>query len=338
MKKTHLISLLMILSLAACKDNKKSDSVTETETIESTPHSDESSKESSNNKLAKEFSWDDLTRSNIDIGAYPYITAPKGMIIDKDQTESFEFDRLEMYDGSTFFVLEGKVERISIRMDGDKDWQQYLFDKSVSEYLKSIGATLIFEGKIPDELTQKWGEDPNAIYKHMHDFYAGDVVNEPIDLYVLKTADKKIGFQVSRHTIGVIELTNFEQTIEKITADDILDEINNKGYATLHINFDTGKSRIKAESYDVVNEIVKMMKANTDLKISIEGHTDNTGEGISNMKLSKNRAKSVLLALTDEDIDESRLVSEGFGQTKPVGDNTTEEGRSMNRRVELRKM
>ena len=174
----------------------------------------------------------------------------------------------------------------------------------------------------------------------MRQFYAGDVINGPISMYILKTADKKIGFQISSksRTIGVVEYQDFKQTIEKITADDILDEINNKGYATLHINFDTGKSRISPDSYDVVNEIVKMMKANTSLKISIEGHTDNTGNEESNIKLSKNRARSVLMSLTDENIDASRLKSEGFGQTKPIEDNTTEEGKAKNRRVELRKI
>jgi outer membrane protein OmpA-like peptidoglycan-associated protein len=286
------------------------------------------------------FSWEGIPESIIDIGAYPYITPPKGMIIDKNESKSYEFDKLEMYDGNTFFILDGKVERMRIAMDGDKKWQQYLFDKSISEYLKSIGAKLIFENQIPYELTQKWGDNPNAIYQHMHEFYAGDVVNGTISMYVLKTADKKIGFQISSksRTIGVVEYQDFKQTIEKITADDILDEIKNKGYSTLHINFETGKSRISPNSYDVVNEIVKMMKANTSLKISIEGHTDNTGDEESNMKLSKNRARSVQMSLTDENIDASRLKSEGFGQTKPIEDNTTEEGKAKNRRVVIRKI
>lgn len=341
MKRIHLISLLVIATLFACKDKKEGNINKEIETKENTTaNKDESIKESSNEKIIKEFSWEDVSESTVDIGAYPYITPPKGMIIDENGSKSYEYDKLELFDGNTFFVLDGKVERMSIVMDGDKEWQQYLFDKSISEYLKSIGAKLIFENQIPYELTQKWGDDPNAVYKHMHEFYAGDVVNGPISMYVLKTVDKKIGFQISSkyRTIGVVEYEDFKQTIEKITADDILDEINNKGYATLHINFDTSKSRIKADSYDVISEIAKMMKANTDLKISVEGHTDNTGNETSNMKLSKNRAKSVLMSLADEGIDESRLKSKGFGQTKPIEDNSTEEGKAKNRRVELRKI
>ncbi|MGB5818744.1 MAG: OmpA family protein [Saonia sp.] len=322
--------------LFACKNNKSDNTDKKTKEKEAAS----TSKKRLNEKEIKGFSWKNITESKVDIGAYPYITPPKGMVIDKTESKSYEFDKLELFDGNTFFVLDGKVERMSIVMDGDKEWQKYLFDKSISEYLTSIGAKLIFKGQIAYDLTQKWGDNLNDIYKHMHEFYAGDVVNGPISIYVLKTAKKKIGFQVSSNsrTIGVVEDKSFKQTIKKITADDILNEINNRGYATLHINFDTGKSRIKADSYPLVDEIAKMIKTHTDLKISVEGHTDNVGDEIFNMKLSKNRAKSVLTALIDKGVDESRLKSEGFGQTKPIEDNSTEKGKAKNRRVELRKL
>lgn len=336
MKRIYLIILLAITSLFACKEKKEGNIDQET----STSDKDESAEESSNEEVTKEFSWDDIPESTLDIGAYPYISPPKGMVVDSTESKSYEFDKLELFDGNTFFVLDGKVERMKIIMDGDKEWQQYLFHKSISEYLKSIGAKLIFENQIPYELTLKWGGTPNEIYNHMNKFYAVDVVNKPVSMYVLKTVDKKIGFQISSESksIGIVEYKDFKQTIEKITADDILDEINDKGYATLHINFDTGKSRIKAGSYDIISEIARMMKGNTDLKISIEGHTDDTGDETANMKLSQNRAKSVLISLTDEGIDESRLKSEGFGETKPIESNTNEEGKAKNRRVELRKI
>ncbi|WP_198553835.1 hypothetical protein [Tenacibaculum sp. Bg11-29] len=216
----------------------------------------------SQKKKESKSSWENVSESKVDIRAYPYITPSKGMVVDKNESKSYVFD------GNTLFVLNGKVERLRIIMDGDKEWQQYLFDKSVSEYLKSIGEKLIFDRQIPYELTQKWEDTPNAVYKYMQEFYVGDVVNGPISMYVLKTVDRKIGFQISSKykTIGVVENENFKQTIEKVTADDILDKINTKGYATLHINFETGKSRIKTDSYGVINEIAKMMKANKTKK------------------------------------------------------------------------
>jgi OOP family OmpA-OmpF porin len=299
--------------------------------------------QSQEEKVSK-FSWDDIPESKADIGAFPYITAPNRLIVDENESQLYEFDKLEMFNGSTFFVLDGKVERMTMEMDGDKKWEKYWFEKSVSEYLKSIGAILIFDGQIPYEFIQKWGETPNPQHEHRNEFYAGDIINKPVKIFVLKTKKKKIGFQIisehSRGKIGVVEFKDFEQTIEKITADDILDEINTKGYATLYINFGIGKSRINGgDSFQIIGEIAKMLKANTNLKISIEGHTDNVGNETSNIKLSKKRAMSVFATLiTVGGINQSRLKTKGFGQQKPVGDNSTEEGRAKNRRVELRKI
>lgn len=347
MKKLNLISsLFVITALISCKNDKKNNGNHSKEAVNeeiSVSNQNEQVKEVSNNTV-KEFSWDKISESTVDIGAYPYITPPKGMMVNKNtsSTESYDYHKLEMFNGKSFFDIEGRVDKMGIMMDGNKEWNQYYFDKSIKDYLNSIGAQLIFEGKIPDELVNQKGETVNDRYTYFNNFYVGDIVNYPIRMYVLKTPTKKIGIQIysdaSNAQIGVVESKEFEQTIEKIKAEDIINEINTKGFATLHINFDTGKSRIKADSYEIISEIIKMLKTNPDLKISIEGHTDNVGDESSNMKLSKNRAKSVLMALVDEGIEESRLKSEGFGQTKPVGDNTTEEGKAKNRRVELRKI
>lgn len=347
MKTIYFIaSLFIITALISCKNEEKANrdqpEAHVGKTLPISTKSEGTTDES--NKPTKEFSWDNIPESTIDIGAYPYITPPKGMIVDKNtsSTESYDFHKLEMFDGKSFFDIEGRVDKMGIMMDGGKEWNQYYFDKSIKDYLNTIGAKLIFEGKISNELVNQKGETVNDRYAYFNNFYVGDIVNSPISMYVLKLPTKKIGIQVYSDVvsaqIGVVESKEFEQTIEKITASKIISEINEKGFATLHINFDTGKSRIKAESYEVIGEISKMLKANTDLKIRIEGHTDNVGDAEFNMKLSKNRAKTVLMSLIDEGIEESRLKSEGFGQTKPTGDNATEEGRAQNRRVELRKI
>ncbi|GMN08371.1 hypothetical protein MTsPCn9_09900 [Croceitalea sp. MTPC9] len=337
MKKTYLISFVLLLLIIGCNDKTKK--LSESKKTPRVPDSSKATKTSNQEKI-KQFNWDDIAESTVDIGAFPYISPPEGMVVDKEYSTSYEFDKLEFFDGNSSFVLDGRVERIKTEMEGDKEWQEYYFQKSISEYLKSIGAQLLFEGQIPNEFIQKWGEDPNAIYAHMHEFYAGDVVNYPVSIYVLKTPNKKIGVQVSPTSkrIGIVENSAFVQTIEKISADDIFKAIEKEGVATLYINFDTGKSRIKATSYEVIGEVAKMMIDNPNLRISIEGHTDATGNPMDNMRLSKSRAQTVLLALTDEDVDAARLQSKGFGQTKPIDTNTTEEGKAKNRRVELRKL
>lgn len=87
-----------------------------------------------------------------------------------------------------------------------------------------------------------------------------------------------------------------------------------------------------------MDQIYDLLKNNPGLKVSIEGHTDNTGTPAGNKTLSESRAKAVAEAITLRGIDKSRLTSKGWGQEKPVADNRTEEGKAKNRRVEIVKM
>jgi outer membrane protein OmpA-like peptidoglycan-associated protein len=115
----------------------------------------------------------------------------------------------------------------------------------------------------------------------------------------------------------------------------MFEALNRDGHIALYINFDTGKSIIKPESKPIINQIIEMLKSNPDLKIHVEGHTDNVGNPKSNKTLSDERAKAVVREIAAQGIDAQRLNPVGYGQEKPVADNTTEEGRAKNRRVEL---
>jgi outer membrane protein OmpA-like peptidoglycan-associated protein len=115
----------------------------------------------------------------------------------------------------------------------------------------------------------------------------------------------------------------------------MLDALNKDGRIALYINFETNKSDIKPESEAIINQVVELLSKNENLSISIEGHTDNVGAPSANQTLSENRAKSVFTALVNKGIGTSRLSTKGYGQTKPIADNSTEEGRFKNRRVEI---
>jgi outer membrane protein OmpA-like peptidoglycan-associated protein len=78
------------------------------------------------------------------------------------------------------------------------------------------------------------------------------------------------------------------------------------------------------------------MKKDADLKLSIEGHTDNTGTDKVNQPLSEKRAQAVLAYLKAKGVEESRMTSVGFGSANPIADNKTAKGRTLNRRVELK--
>jgi OOP family OmpA-OmpF porin len=106
--------------------------------------------------------------------------------------------------------------------------------------------------------------------------------------------------------------------------------------ATQGIYFDTGSDRIRPESTPTLKEIGAMLTEHGDLKLTIEGHTDNAGQAAANQALSEQRAAAVRQFLIGAyQIDGSRLTARGLGQTRPTTSNATPEGRQQNRRVEL---
>ncbi|WP_291528009.1 OmpA family protein [Bacteroides sp. UBA939] len=106
-------------------------------------------------------------------------------------------------------------------------------------------------------------------------------------------------------------------------------------FITYGITFDVGKSTIKPESMGEINRIVLLMNENPELKFSVEGHTDSTGNATSNQALSEARSKAIVDKLTELGISAGRLAAVGKGQTTPLADNGTDEGRAKNRRVEF---
>jgi OmpA-OmpF porin, OOP family len=130
----------------------------------------------------------------------------------------------------------------------------------------------------------------------------------------------------------VLEMEAMQQ---EITANAMLDALNKDGHIALSILFETGKYTIQKESLPIVDQIYELMKTDAALKISIEGHTDNVGNAVTNKALSTNRAKAVMDALINKGIDKTRMSFAGWGQEKPVADNGNEEGRAKNRRVEI---
>jgi OmpA-OmpF porin, OOP family len=101
------------------------------------------------------------------------------------------------------------------------------------------------------------------------------------------------------------------------------------------IRFDVGKATLKPESMGPLNEILYVMQKNPEINFSVEGHTDSDGDETTNQKLSEERAKTVMDKLIEMGIDKSRLSSKGFGESKPMVDNTSAEGKAQNRRVEF---
>ena len=105
--------------------------------------------------------------------------------------------------------------------------------------------------------------------------------------------------------------------------------------AAQSVKFNTGTSVLQAESYKILNEVVKIMNENPEYNIEISGHTDSKGKDEINQIISENRAKSCYEYLVAQGIDPKRLTYKGYGKTRPIASNDTEEGKAQNRRTEF---
>ena len=136
--------------------------------------------------------------------------------------------------------------------------------------------------------------------------------------------------------LEIVEAKAMEQKLQGNAAA-MMDALQKTGRVAVYgINFDTAKATIKPDSDAVLQQVLALLTQHADLKVAIEGHTDNAGAPtFDNKRLSENRAGAVKFWLVGHGIDADRLDTAGFGDTKPLADNATEDGRAKNRRVEL---
>lgn len=237
---------------------------------------------------------------------HPMFSRMKNFII-SDCKKSFDAVEFYLMDSQTKTV-EGQVTRIDYSLREGAQMPSVLqVRRNYGNAVKALGGSVLFD------------EDIN---------FTGKVVKNGKEIWV-----KLEVFNGGRdYTLNVLEV---EAMVQEVTADAMYDALSKDGFMALYINFDTGKSTIKPESQSIIAQIAVLMKGHADLKLSIEGHTDNVGTPAANKTLSEQRAKAVLDAVAKEDVAANRMAAVGWGQDKPVSDNRTEDGRAKNRRVEI---
>lgn len=163
----------------------------------------------------------------------------------------------------------------------------------------------------------------------------------PLATWLVRQADRQIWVQVvSDHTDRAYNLLITERAAPAITAallpaSEMRQQLDASGKVALQVNFATDKTEILPESMPQIEQVVALLQQDPALRLAVDGHTDNTGSPAHNQTLSEGRARSVVAALQAAGIDASRLSAAGHGDTRPVADNASEEGRARNRRVEL---
>jgi len=324
--------LLAMLPLVVSCNQKKNESETEKN---SAPVEQQTSHTENNTEIKEGFDIEKIPYTTSNIGEFPFINLPQGLVeLNKPLVQ--EFDVCFFPIDGIMTPYEGKLYKTFVAPSRGENFSQHYFEKSMAEYLKSIGAVKIFDGEITrEEYNRYHKQDPNKGDE-------GDIgyADQNIKFWALRTKNQgNVYIQYTSNNAGaslnVLQENAFKQTITKITADEIADELNKTGKSILYINFSIDQSDITSDGQEVVNQIAEALKNNEALKIVIEGHTDNTGNAAHNKKLSNDRAHAVLQELTLKGIDESRLSAAGYGSDKPLVANDSEENKAKNRRVEL---
>ncbi|MCB9198122.1 MAG: OmpA family protein [Flavobacteriales bacterium] len=234
-------------------------------------------------------------------------------------------------------TIEGKVYRIFYILPTDAGSNYEIFT-NFKNALKSKGAEIIFEGKDKSACGKYfWDNIPTkylmpAYFGEDQAFLASKFSKDGKVYYVTIMAGYGLGEQ--GYEIHVVEVDEMKQ---QVTLEGIESALNETGKMSLYgILFDTGSDILKPDSKKEISLIADYLKKHPEKKIYIVGHTDNSGDLSKNQVLSEKRAQAVIKVLTTEyGIDLSRLTGIGVGPSCPVGKNTTENGRLLNRRVEI---
>lgn len=186
--------------------------------------------------------------------------------------------------------------------------------------------------------------------------YANEAFHNKWHHFAIAVKDKQLKVYMDQYRVLVIPDNNFSATAIGISGDAsegmpmlfknfrlaggggmnmLGSKFTGSKIITYGITFDYNKAVIKPQSMGTLNGIVQLMKENPELKFEVGGHTDADGDNAYNLSLSKQRADAVKIQLVKMGIDAARLTTKGYGETKPVADNKTPEGKANNRRVEF---
>ena len=291
-----------------------------------------------------EFDPASVPESTANLPPFPFFKAPEGLKTTFSDTDRIiNFDRAHMIAGDRIVAIEGKIVRDHFQLT-NPDQRQYSaieFQRNYENAIRDLGGVRISRTQYTGDVLQAFG-GREAVDAH----YFGTCASHGCEnhTYLIRQGGKEYWIQVSTGAIPlhgyvtVLEREGMKQSLGFLDASAMKKAIDADGRVALYINFDVDKATLRPDAQPTIAEIGKLLGGDPALKLSIEGHTDNTGTPVHNQELSTARARSVLGALVGLGIDPARLQSKGFGQDKPLADNGSEDGRAKNRRVELVKI
>lgn len=267
--------------------------------------------------------------------AFPYLALPAGYNDDRSGKQR-DFDMYPFWTGSDFEEVEGRTFATAVRAK-ERAYSMHEVRRNFEAMMAEAGGTRVFEGRIPEEASARYDSGMKGFYSDGTGF--GWDGYESLVYRVQRPGGRDVWVHARLEPLSagwvVAEREGFVQTAALLPASALKSQLDADGRVAIQVNFAVDKADILPESRPQIEQVLSLLHDDPALALSVEGHTDATGEAAHNQRLSQARADSVVAALVEQGIEAQRLRAQGHGQSRPVADNDTDEGRAQNRRVEL---
>lgn len=277
-------------------------------------------------------------------GAFPYfglldgyhaVTKEEGGSWQNDNQHEANYDHYEFFDGTKLITVEGRLRTVQAIGTGRSFFEA---QKNYEKLIHDLGGVTVWEGS---------GEAMDTLHldyadrRHRDRYGMGN--HEKMGIYMVRTPTSQIWVEVyqtgddkaDNYWLTIVETKPLDVSAKLVPAAALKQALDASGHVALYVNFATDQTAVLPTSQPMLAEVVKLLATDPALKLTIEGHTDNAGTPQHNQTLSQGRANAVMGTLIAQGVDPTRLAAKGLGQTKPIADNGSEEGRAKNRRVEL---
>lgn len=274
-----------------------------------------------------------LPVSTAALGAFPYFTLPNGYV--RTSEETHDFFAFPFWVNGGFRSVEGRVHMAMIEAEDGGRFSKLELQRNLEAVITRVGGVKISEAPVPSEALAALGD------QIISDTATGmgDIYNNPVATYVIRRADRTIWVHLdagsSSAGLTVAETAPLVVTAGLLGPEQLASALEADGRVAIQVNFAVDSADILPDSLGQIDAVADLLKAQPDLRLAVEGHTDSTGSAARNRTLSTARARSVVASLMAAGIANRRLQPQGFGPDRPVADNATEDGRARNRRVEL---